>query len=164
MIAILSNIHFWLIIAFSTMVIILFKTTHKILNNLLIEKIDAVKLEIDKSSEVLNNATDLLAEATNSFAQLSKKQEEYAIKLKNIDDNYYERNISHLNNQIKNSKATFADYISTQEKISEIQIKRYIVDSSIEKVVEFINTEVSEDKQVALIDKSIDALPNFLKK
>lgn len=158
----LNNTHFWLVIAFSIMVILLVIKTRKIINDLLEKRIDDVKNEIDESVDVLNEATALLNESSTELSSIEKRLAEGSLKSKNEDDSYYEKYIANLNTKIKANKDAFNNYLDIQYKSSILDHKKKIIHKSLENIMDYIDKNVDEKHHHKLINDSIDNLSKKL--
>ncbi|MDR0483722.1 MAG: hypothetical protein LBH40_00380 [Alphaproteobacteria bacterium] len=154
------NVHFWMVLAFIIAMLILVKTTHKIINNILSKKIEDVVSEIDNSVEVLNDSSALFDEATQERSSIEKKLVETSSRVKNEDEAYYEKYIADLNSRAKSGKESFDNYLDIQYKLSILNHKKDIINSSLNNVLDYINN-LDSKQQSKLVDSSIE---NFASK
>jgi F0F1-type ATP synthase membrane subunit b/b' len=149
-----------MVLAFIIAMLILVKTTHKIINNILSKKIEDVVSEIDNSVEVLNDSSALFDEATQERSSIEKKLVETSSRVKNEDEAYYEKYIADLNSRAKSGKESFDNYLDIQYKLSILNHKKDIINSSLNNVLDYINN-LDSKQQSKLVDSSIE---NFASK
>ncbi len=158
----LHDTHFWLVIAFTIMLVLLVIKTHKIVNSILSQKIYNISDEINNSVNVLNEANILLTESSDNLSSIENQLTENYLRSKKEDDTYYEKYITNLNFKIKSDKKNFENYLNIQYNSSILDHKDTIINESLNNVIEHVNKNIDNKKHKQMIDESIEILSRKL--
>ncbi len=157
-----NNSHFWLVIAFSMMLILSFKYIKQAINNLLKDKITTIEDEINNSDEILASAFALLNERTKELKAIDKILKDSMVKVQHICDSNYEKSVDSLNNRMRKDKQAIANYFQHQDQLAKLDNMTILLDKSINTAEETIKTTLDDSKHYALVDKSLQTIANMI--
>jgi len=155
---------FWVAISFFIFlgILIYLKVTQKI-NNLLTDKINEIKKELNEAERLKIEAKDLLSNYENKIDK-SKKETQDIINLAKEDT---EKNILEKTNKfhqlIENKKKNAEQKIIQMKENALKDIKNISVNISIEAVEHLIKNSIDENKIAKLYTKSLEQTKTSLK-
>ena len=158
-----SDPQFWVFIAFTIFVAIIFKPIKKIFISSLDNKIQTIKNSIDQAEKIKN-------EAQNALSQIKKRQNDVKLEIKEIKNKAKEKlaNIEQhfnqkLNEQIKKRKELAKIKIEQIARDTNLQIQNHIVQNAIKTTVILLEKKLDQNEKQKLINGSVAELNNILK-
>ena len=157
-----NNSHFWLIIAFSLMLILSFKYIKQAINNLLKDKIQTIEDEINSSDEILASSFALLNERTKELKVIDKILQDSMLKAQQACDAHYEKSVDSLNTRVRKDKLAISNYFHNQDQQAKLDSMHILLDKSINTAKETIKNKLDDSKHYALVDKSLQTIANMI--
>ena len=154
---------FWIFIAFIIFVIVIFNPVKKILILTLDTKISEIKKNIDDAEKIKNDAQHTLSEIGKKQSQVSKEIEKIdndtASKIIQLEKN----TLLSINDQIRKRKELAETKIEQMTLEANLEIKNFVITSSIQAIIELLKNNLSKDEKQNLIEKSFNDLNTIFK-
>tara|TARA_B100001057_G_C22717167_1_gene898219 strand:+ start:607 stop:1092 length:486 start_codon:yes stop_codon:yes gene_type:complete len=158
-----SDPQFWVAVSFFLFIAAIFNPVRKLLISALDSQINEIKLKIDESENLKN-------EAQKTLSDLKKREAEVENEIKVLKTNS-EKKISELK---VSSEKKLMEQVEKRKQLSEIKIeqllrdtnikiKNYISEVAIEATLNILKNNLSEENKSNLINESINDLNKVLK-
>ena len=154
---------FWVAVSFILFLAAIFNPVRKILVSSLDAQISEIKLKIDETEKLKNDAQKTLNELKLREVEVEKEIEKLrSNSVKKIND-LQEISSKKLSEQIEKRKILAENKIDLLIRDANLSIKNYISNSAIEATTKILINKLTTDKDTELIKKSINELKIVLK-
>ena len=154
---------FWVAVSFILFLAAIFNPVRKILVSSLDAQISEIKLKIDETEKLKNDAQKTLNELKLREVEVEKEIEKLrSNSVKKIND-LQEISSKKLSEKIKKRKILAENKIDLLIRDANLSIKNYISNSAIEATTKILINKLTTDKDTELIKKSINELKIVLK-
>ncbi len=154
---------FWVAVSFILFLAAIFNPVRKILVSSLDAQISEIKLKIDETEKLKNDAQKTLNELKLREVEVEKEIEKLrSNSVKKIND-LQEISSKKLSEQIEKRKILAENKIDLLIRDANLSIKNYISNSAIEATTKILMNKLTTDKDTELIKKSINELKIVLK-
>ena len=158
-----SDPQFWVAVSFILFLAAIFNPVRKILVSSLDAQISEIKLKIDETEKLKNDAQKTLNELKLREVEVEKEIEKLrSNSVKKIND-LQEISSKKLSEQIEKRKILAENKIDLLIRDANLSIKNYISNSAIEATTKILMNKLTTDKDTELIKKSINELKIVLK-
>ena len=158
-----SDPQFWVAVSFILFVAAIFNPVRKILTSSLDSQINEIKSKINEAENLKIEAQKTLSELKVRESEVQKEiQELRKVSEKKIED-LKETSSKKLFEQIEKRKILSENKIEQLVRDTNLSIKNYISNASIEATTKIIKNKLNEKTKTDLINKSIKDLNSVIK-
>ena len=159
-----SDPQFWVAVSFFLFIAAIFNPVRKILTSSLDSQIMEIKLKINESESLKDEAQKTLSELRSREAEVEKEIQELKLSSEKKIAELKELSSKKLSEQIKKRELLAENKIDQLLRDTNQSIKNYISNSAIEATSNFLKNNLTLNKKAELIEESIKDLKSVLKK
>ncbi len=158
-----SDPQFWVAVSFLLFVIAIFNPVKKILTSSLDSQINEIKNKIHESENIKNEAQNTLSELKARENEVEKELKSLKIDSENKVTELKKLSSIKLTEQIEKRKLLAESKIDQLVRDTNISIKNYITEATINATTNILKNNLSEEKKSELIKQSVNELNTILK-
>ena len=158
-----SDPQFWVAVSFILFIAAIFNPVRKILISSLDSQINEIKLKIDDAETLKKEAQKTLSELKIRETDVQKEIQELKLNSEKKINELKELSSKKLSEQIEKRKLLAENKIEQLLRDTKSNIKNHISNAAIEATKSILNNNLSKEKKLDLIEKSIEDLSIILK-
>ncbi|TVR97745.1 MAG: F0F1 ATP synthase subunit B [Rhodospirillales bacterium] len=154
---------FWVLVAFVTFFALTGRIIYRVVTVALDDRADRIRHQLEEAERLATEAQEMLVNAERRQREAEEEAEEVIYRARQEAERFTERAAADLEHALKRREQLAMERLAFAEQTALADVRARAVDLAIEATRRYLQSQADSKRADALIDATIQDLPNTLK-